>query len=799
MNGTDHRRSSSYRPYSVYQQTMHPAILRDADATNKLFEAILDTPGGRRSLSRLARTCKAFKEPVLDILWRDLDSLAPLIGLFPNTLLKRARRPGLGLVRFLPMFAEVESDAQLGYGQAKNPERDDWNRLLAYGERVRSISYMESSGNISPTIFPILEELRPRQWLLPNLTSLTWKSETAAGLERCRLFLGPELRNITLEVGTKHPKLNDLLVEIASHARLSSLAFTLHTNLPDNFTDIFLNNLSLEKVCIAAPGALSARVGLWAAQLPKLRSFTVDLTGRTTTAVEGFFDDISPGSGASTPSSVGGTDSGVFSGDELDFSEIRKSAVRLTGDGPRHGAFAHLTHLQLSGETSNVATFLKHLTSPLTHLELLIDDPPASEDWQDVCGLVCEQFSYTLQVFRVSPTSASRFQELVRSTSRGGDTPVRHLPLTHLGPLPRLHRLDIDLPESVLFHESDIAHLANMCPSLEILRLGALARWPSTVGPPALTLEGLVPLMRQCRRLHTLAVVVNALDGSEGILSTREVSSRSLQRLHVGHSWIKDPLQTAILLSHVAPFLDNLKWFHEKNRAVVVEANALAWQKVSEFLPHLQNIRLAERRQQPQPQVYVPPPTAEKAVDATVITVDQGILAKPQLVESEVQAEVEFADASVQMAPEVESVSVDATPVLVDTGILVVPTFAERAVDARPETEEKAIDMRGTPPLETTSRPGNIAGVVPSVLSYLPSPATGLVSLTFRVARFYTFPFRYMYSFMPSLSKSADALQAETEPKSPVPGEQEEDLAEKHENGNTLSPSQETAVSPVGL
>jgi hypothetical protein len=92
---------SSYTPYAVYQQTMYPTILRDADVTQKLFDAIVDAPGGRRSVSRLARTCKAFCEPALNVLWRELDSLIPLIALFPAHLLKRVRRPGLGLVRRL--------------------------------------------------------------------------------------------------------------------------------------------------------------------------------------------------------------------------------------------------------------------------------------------------------------------------------------------------------------------------------------------------------------------------------------------------------------------------------------------------------------------------------------------------------------------------------------------------------------------------------------------------------------------------------------------------------------------------
>jgi hypothetical protein len=104
------RRRSSYTPYTVYQQIMSPSILRDAEATNRLLEAILDSSGGRRSLSRLSRTCKAFSKPALDVLWRELDSLVPLIGLFPAHLFKRSRKPGLGLVSTLLTVLERKLD-----------------------------------------------------------------------------------------------------------------------------------------------------------------------------------------------------------------------------------------------------------------------------------------------------------------------------------------------------------------------------------------------------------------------------------------------------------------------------------------------------------------------------------------------------------------------------------------------------------------------------------------------------------------------------------------------------------------
>ena len=87
-----------------------PTILRDLDVARKLFEAILDTPNGKRSLSRLARTCRAMCEPALDALWKDLDSIVPILGLFPNHVLKKGKRPGLGFVCALFTYAGFDAE-----------------------------------------------------------------------------------------------------------------------------------------------------------------------------------------------------------------------------------------------------------------------------------------------------------------------------------------------------------------------------------------------------------------------------------------------------------------------------------------------------------------------------------------------------------------------------------------------------------------------------------------------------------------------------------------------------------------
>ena len=47
-------------------------------------KALEDDPLSASSLTRLARTCKAFQDPALDILWHSQDSLAPLLKCLPR-------------------------------------------------------------------------------------------------------------------------------------------------------------------------------------------------------------------------------------------------------------------------------------------------------------------------------------------------------------------------------------------------------------------------------------------------------------------------------------------------------------------------------------------------------------------------------------------------------------------------------------------------------------------------------------------------------------------------------------------
>ncbi|ESK98113.1 26s proteasome non-atpase regulatory subunit 12 [Moniliophthora roreri MCA 2997] len=731
---------SENQSYSVYeQQAISPIILRDPEATKKLLEAIIDSPNGRRAVSRLARTCKAFSKPALDVLWKELDSLTPVVGLFPSSLLKKARKPVLGL--------------------SKAPNKEDWVKIMEYGERVRRVVYDESSNAFSAAIFPYFESDRPRKYMFPNLQQLVWKTETAAGLEYCNLFLNSNLESLSLDIGCRTPKLVPLLTDVAKRISLKSLSFMSQVALPDTFEVILGQQDSLQRLVLVAPGALSPDVGRWVASLPKLKSLQLDLSRRSVIAVEGFFDEIpSSGSGASTPSSIATTDSGVFSGEEFDFSDHKKSALRLTGHLKSTETFANMRQLHLTGEAANIAVFLRYFSSPLTQLDIIIEDPPDRADWMDLSNLVCERYSESLQTLRISATSNSRFNDLVRSTSRAEPPTTARLPLDHIRPMPNLGRFEIDLPESIHFTADDVNQVAKCCPMLEELKLCPLGRFPVQTGPPKLTLEDLAPLMEQCPQLHTVSAVINAKEGSPDVLNNLKYSSGSLRRCHFGHSWIDDALHATILLSHLAPRLETVKWFHERNRPGFIENNARGWERVAENLPHIQHVRNAERRRAAEPVTiieYVHPPVvrkADKCIGASVVTIDQGVLVRPSLAESSVQCVPVLVDEAVDVQPELTSVSIDATPQVVETEVDASVEVGHQSVDATPETVSTEVDA--TPSSSSKSiqvleverpRASNYA-IIPSI--------SNMLSFTFRILIAYpiSIPMRILHIILMSPS-----------------------------------------------
>lgn len=107
--------------------------------------------------------------------------------------------------------------------------------------------------------------------------------------------------------------------------------------------------------------------------------------------------------------------------------------------------------------------------------------------------------------------------------------------------------------------------------------------------------------------------------------------------------------------------------------------NADGWHRVCEYLPHLQAIRLAEKRMSVA-EVVIPPQTFEKSVDATVLSFDTGVQAFVETRDCSIQFSPIMVDQEISAIPRVDEASVDARPSFSEAGVLTIPTLLEDSV-----------------------------------------------------------------------------------------------------------------------
>ncbi|KAH0832328.1 hypothetical protein J3R83DRAFT_13341 [Lanmaoa asiatica] len=173
-------------------------FIRLWDEDSRTDEDIVDpdtnvhqTSDGRKTLASLVRTCRSFSVVALDVLWRVIDSLDPLLMICPNP--------------------ETSMD------------EIDWSSFRKYAERVRSIQIRGRETRVSASVkqtFTTSLERYPRDNLLifPNLTELDWR-ETAflslddSGVPLFKHFAGPAVTTISLSfIRSKVPPASELAI-----------------------------------------------------------------------------------------------------------------------------------------------------------------------------------------------------------------------------------------------------------------------------------------------------------------------------------------------------------------------------------------------------------------------------------------------------------------------------------------------------------------------------------------------------------------------------------------------------------
>jgi hypothetical protein len=157
-------------------------------------------------LSALARTCMMFREPALDTLWREQDSLAPFLNLMPDDLFESSngrlydRRwvsHTVWHLRIIPPHLTCPPVQRL----SRPIVATDWNRAPVYTSRVKELFLPLWNFQRISDILPAFNLCCPNGFLFPNLRIARFPLFHSAPI---RIFLPATLEKISLSCEPSH-------------------------------------------------------------------------------------------------------------------------------------------------------------------------------------------------------------------------------------------------------------------------------------------------------------------------------------------------------------------------------------------------------------------------------------------------------------------------------------------------------------------------------------------------------------------------------------------------------------------
>ncbi|KAF9001514.1 hypothetical protein BDQ17DRAFT_1542759 [Cyathus striatus] len=242
----------------------------------EILRLICENISLKSTLAALARTCRAFEYPALDVLWSDLDleGFYPLAKCLPPHLWKEValRNQGFGQIT-----AAIVLRRALTSG--------DCVRLLRYAEKVQKFAFRQNTSTSKQVDISVLQGVQLAMQgaiLLPNIRQLTWSSDKDENLPFIYMLMGPRLsyvdfsfRSDSIVPASLFPTLYDLCPSL-KHVSFSFV--TLGSNFKDDEKDtiqLISNSVSnmqnwqnLEVLCVPS---LTSDALLRLSRLPTLR------------------------------------------------------------------------------------------------------------------------------------------------------------------------------------------------------------------------------------------------------------------------------------------------------------------------------------------------------------------------------------------------------------------------------------------------------------------------------------------------------------------------------------------------
>ncbi|KAJ7271295.1 hypothetical protein B0H12DRAFT_730836 [Mycena haematopus] len=497
-----------------------------------------------QTLAGLARTCKAFRDPALDLLWKSQSTVMNVLNCMPGDIWEL-------------------DDAEADEVRLKRPVLpSDWERPLIYSRRVRHFKYQLLSYNSCPddaAFYEILRMCLPLEPLFPNIQSLVWETSDAAVVPHFRLFIGPRLTSLTVST-----------FQSASHL---SLLPALATQCP-----------LLREVCILTSDGLSGRcetvsflvknlTRLESLEVPCLDAMALDHLAKRPVLDFVYLEDQTP------LSPVPGLASQTEVPSSCDINELS-----LTVTDAR-AAIEILARLRASSIRNLAIKFPKNTSAK------------AVQEMYDAVAAKCNQAS--LKVLSITvPTGTTD------TAADPEQIALYAVPSRHLLPLFTLTTLTFVTlagPVGLDLDDTAAADIARAWPRIMSLDLAGSAFLHI---PPRTTLRALLAFARLCPNLWRLSLPINARSVPKWRKAKTTAEARPTQRsltfLNVGESPVDAPLDVAAYLSSIFPKLGRVSAGKQKERrdepvrAEVLECQR-KWKVVEAALPVLRKVRAEEK------------------------------------------------------------------------------------------------------------------------------------------------------------------------------------------------------------
>ncbi|KAH7924043.1 hypothetical protein BV22DRAFT_541321 [Leucogyrophana mollusca] len=474
----------------------------------------------RADLASLARTCRTFRDPALDVLWSFLNSFDPLIRCLPQDLWVKDEGGFL-------VFARPLSSS-------------NWVVFQQHAQRVRIFGKYRSPFLFEYIGYDVLRALSrflpDGGCFLPNLRQLNWPQPQD---HMCRssgtdyylllpLFMGPHLSHLCLGSGL------GIGTDLPSEPSTSALSIvsSLHASSP----------LIKKFECMGVSGKMMQSISESISQWPRLEYVEADaLSQHAITHLSSL-------------------------------KSFKHLGVRLDQQGHHtHANFPPtLESFKIAAQSPTACQqYLEDIHLTCGHLSIYIISTEFSSpsSFQQFFLLLSSHLSaaglHTLKIVHYSPDDRDPVDWGLETLK-----PLfvfRNLTTFHSSRYCTAKLADADLEE-----------IALAWPQLEVFDLD------TNTATPLVTFTGMLSLLRHCRRLRELRVTINAtiLDAINTEGNGSEVANYNITLLDVGHSHIRDPVRVAEFLSAIMPRLTKIamadvRW---------VDHRPSAWLRVEELL-----------------------------------------------------------------------------------------------------------------------------------------------------------------------------------------------------------------------